>query len=215
LPKVSEEHRHSRRRQILDAAIECFARQGFQRTTMEDIIREADLSAGAIYSYFQSKEEIIATLADERHEREERIIAGCLKGGDTAASLRELFASFYDSLTEPKVRKERRVGVHLWAEALCNPKVLSWIRRGINHPLKLLSGAIADGQLRGEIRGSVNPDAVGRVLIAMFHGLILQQAWDDKTDIAEFTKTARAMAMRYLPAAGPNRSSKVRALYPR
>jgi TetR/AcrR family transcriptional regulator, transcriptional repressor of aconitase len=215
LPKVSEEHRHGRRRQILDAAIECFARQGFQRTTMEDIIRQADLSAGAIYSYFQGKEEIIATLADERHEREERIIAECLKGGDTAASLRELFASFYHSLTEPEVRKERRVGVHLWAEALCNPKVLSWIRRGINQPLKLLSGAIADGQRRGELRGSVKPEAVGRVLIAMFHGLILQQAWDQKTDIAEFTKTAQAMAMRYLHAAGPDRSRKVRALYPR
>jgi TetR/AcrR family transcriptional regulator, transcriptional repressor of aconitase len=215
LPKVSEEHRHSRRRQILDAAIECFARHGFQRTTMEDIIREADLSAGAIYSYFQSKEQIIATLADERHEREEQIIAEGLKRSDTAASLRELFASFYESLTEPEVRKERRVGIHLWAEALCNPKVLPLIRRGINQPLKMISTAIADAQRRGELRGSINPDAVGRVLIGLFHGLILQQAWDDKTDIAEFTKTARAMAMSYLAPAGPRRSGKVRALHPR
>jgi TetR/AcrR family transcriptional regulator, transcriptional repressor of aconitase len=215
LPKVSEEHRHSRRRQILAAAVECFARQGFQRTTMEDIIREAELSAGAIYSYFQSKEQIITKLADERHEREERIIAEGLKRGDTTASLRELFASFYESLTEPEVRKERRMGVHLWAEALCNPKVLPWIQRGINQPLKLISTAIANAQRRGELRTAINPDAVGRVLIALFHGLILQQAWDDKTDIVEFTKTARAMAMQYLAPAGPNRSGKVRALHPR
>ena len=66
----------------------------------------------------RQKEQIIATLADERHEREERIIDEGLKRGDTAASLCELFASFYESLTEPKARKERRVGVHLWAEAL-------------------------------------------------------------------------------------------------
>ena len=215
MPKVSEEHRHSRRRQILAAAIECFARQGFQRTTMEDIIREADLSAGAIYSYFQSKEQIIATLADERHQREERTIAEGLKRGDIAGSLRELFASFYESLTEPEVRKERRVSVHLWAEALCNPKVLPWVQRGINQPLKLISVAIADAQRRGELRSAINSDAVGRVLIALFHGLILQQAWDDKTDIVEFTKTARAMAMKYLAPADSRRSRRVRALQPR
>ena len=48
MPKVSEEHLDARRRQIVDAAIVCFVRKGFHRATMQDICREAGLSAGAV-----------------------------------------------------------------------------------------------------------------------------------------------------------------------
>ena len=41
MPKVTEEHVAARRRQILSAALSCFAREGFHRTTMQDIFREA------------------------------------------------------------------------------------------------------------------------------------------------------------------------------
>jgi TetR/AcrR family transcriptional regulator, transcriptional repressor of aconitase len=40
MPKVSEEHLDARRRRIVDAAIVCFARDGFHRATMQDICRE-------------------------------------------------------------------------------------------------------------------------------------------------------------------------------
>jgi AcrR family transcriptional regulator len=197
LPKVSAAHRYNRRRQILDAAIECFARQGFQRTTMGDIIRQAGLSAGAIYLYFRSKEQIIETLADERHEGERRIIEDALKRGDWSASLRELFQSFYRSLTEPGVRIERRLGIHLWAEALSNPKVLALVRRGTNQPLKLLSEAIARSRSKRQLPATVNPEAAARIVIALFHGLILQQAWDEGTDVIGFAKTAEEMVVSY------------------
>ena len=52
MPKVSEEHRAARRRQILDAAARCFARDGFHRTSMQDIVRESGISAGLVYRYF-------------------------------------------------------------------------------------------------------------------------------------------------------------------
>lgn len=105
MPKVSEAHKDSRRRQILDAAIECFARRGFQRTSMEDIIRESNLSTGAIYSYFQSKDQIIETLADEQHDREKRLIQQALARGDWMECLHLLVRSFYESLEESAERK--------------------------------------------------------------------------------------------------------------
>ncbi len=39
--------------------------QGFHKTTMADVIRESGLSAGAVYGYFKSKEEIVAAIADD------------------------------------------------------------------------------------------------------------------------------------------------------
>src|SRR5512141_1828028 len=59
MPKVTEEYADTRRRQIIDAAYRCFARKGFHQTTMRDIYAETGLSAGAVYNYFKSKEEII------------------------------------------------------------------------------------------------------------------------------------------------------------
>ncbi|MET0196765.1 TetR/AcrR family transcriptional regulator [Rhodococcus sp. RS1C4] len=59
MPKVSEDHREERRRQIIDAAMTCFARSGFEKTSMADIIAESALSAGAIYSYFKNKQDLV------------------------------------------------------------------------------------------------------------------------------------------------------------
>src|SRR5689334_18950733 len=65
MPRVSPEHLGARRRQILAAARACFVRDGFHATSMQDILRAADLSAGAIYRYFPSKDAIVATIAKE------------------------------------------------------------------------------------------------------------------------------------------------------
>ena len=44
-----------RRRQILDAAVRVFARQGFHATRVSDIADEAGVAYGLVYHYFPSK----------------------------------------------------------------------------------------------------------------------------------------------------------------
>ncbi|WP_107654916.1 TetR/AcrR family transcriptional regulator [Nocardia suismassiliense] len=65
MPRVSEEHLERRRQQILEAARLCFARKGFHETSMQDVFAESGLSAGAVYRYFKSKNDIIAVLATQ------------------------------------------------------------------------------------------------------------------------------------------------------
>src|SRR3954451_11080724 len=57
-----------RRRKILDAAEACFVRNGFHRTTMNDVAAEAGMSAGNLYRYFASKEAIVTGLAERDRE---------------------------------------------------------------------------------------------------------------------------------------------------
>src|SRR5258706_14384570 len=64
VPDRSEE----RRRQILRAAMTCFARRGFHPTTMNDISVEAEISVGLIYRYFDSKDAVIKVMATEHLE---------------------------------------------------------------------------------------------------------------------------------------------------
>ena len=57
-PKVVED----RREQILDAAMHAFAQKGFSRATNKDIAREAGITAGLIYHYFESKEALLRAI---------------------------------------------------------------------------------------------------------------------------------------------------------
>lgn len=71
MPKVTEEHRAAMRVRIQDAALTCFARKGFATTSMADIVKEAGLSAGAVYIYYSSKAELVGEVS--RRITEERM----------------------------------------------------------------------------------------------------------------------------------------------
>jgi AcrR family transcriptional regulator len=55
-----------KRRVILDAAVHVFARQGFHSCRVSDIADEAGVAYGLVYHYFQSKDQVLDTLFEER-----------------------------------------------------------------------------------------------------------------------------------------------------
>ncbi|MGI9056972.1 MAG: TetR/AcrR family transcriptional regulator [Ktedonobacteraceae bacterium] len=61
-PKIVED----RREQIIDAAMRIFAQKGFTKATNKDIAREAGITAGLIYHYFKSKEDLLKVVIEER-----------------------------------------------------------------------------------------------------------------------------------------------------
>lgn len=186
MPKVSPEHSDARRRQILDAALGCFSKQGFHGTTMKDIMKASGLSAGAIYNYFSAKSDIVDAIARERHASENALLAGASDGRDKPLDLHGLARAFFSNFAGPEHRVSRRVGVEVWAEALRNPDVLRIVRRGVDEPRRLLARIVADCQDRDELTPAIDPDGFARVVIAIFQGFVLQQAWDPKTDSEQY-----------------------------
>lgn len=65
---AASEHAGERRRQILDAAVRVFARQGFHASRVSDIADEAGVAYGLLYHYFRSKDELLDTVFSERWE---------------------------------------------------------------------------------------------------------------------------------------------------
>jgi AcrR family transcriptional regulator len=61
-PKVVED----RREQIIDAAMHIFAQKGFARATNKDIAREAGITPGLIYHYFENKEALLKAIIEGR-----------------------------------------------------------------------------------------------------------------------------------------------------
>jgi len=66
-----ERERLEHRALILDAALELFSEKGYQNVTMQEIARRAEFSVGALYSFFESKEQLYESLvlgmAEEHH----------------------------------------------------------------------------------------------------------------------------------------------------
>ena len=193
MPAVTEEHREARRRQILDAAVDCFTREGFHRTTMQDIISAAGLSAGAIYGYFESKDQIIEAIADERHLREATLIDAAEAHDDVAETVRSIARLLLLSLTEEGERKQRRLGVQSWAEALRNPTILKQVRGGSDRARRRFAGLVLDLQSEGRLPKALDPDSFARVMIALFQGFVIQQAWDPKVKPEPYVQTVELL----------------------
>lgn len=60
-----------RRKEILDAALQCFSTKGYHETIIDDIVRVSGLTKGAIYWYFKGKRELFIAVI-EQHLQEDR-----------------------------------------------------------------------------------------------------------------------------------------------
>ncbi|MEE4313791.1 MAG: TetR/AcrR family transcriptional regulator [Desulfofustis sp.] len=56
---VREQNKINKRKAIIDAAIKLFSRNGYEQTSIEELAREAGVGKGTVYSYFQTKKEIV------------------------------------------------------------------------------------------------------------------------------------------------------------
>jgi AcrR family transcriptional regulator len=81
---TTREHQKRRwhRQFILDRAVSEFAKNGFEATTMDRIAEAAEVSKGTLYNYFASKEELIASLVEDRFARLFEAVDEVLDGED-------------------------------------------------------------------------------------------------------------------------------------
>jgi AcrR family transcriptional regulator len=183
MPKVSEEYLAARRRQILDAALVRFSREGFHRTPMQAIFEEAGLSPGAVYRYFKSKEEIVQAIASETLGG---FVAAVQPGpADEPLSPDELLDRLLDAIESVALRPDRmRVAVQVWGEALHNQQIAGFVRELVDRVRAQFSEALDP---------SLDRDAVARVLIAIAQGYVVQSTWDEDLDRAAFRAAARRL----------------------
>jgi AcrR family transcriptional regulator len=189
MPKISEEKRQARRLQILDVATRCFARQGFHRTSMADIVRKLRSSPGAVYCYFRGKNDIVAAIAEQRHNRESALLAELLASGDVSEGLPHLARAFFEMLQDPKERQRRKVTIQIWGESLRDKRIRKIVERGIRQR-DMLTTSLRRAQRAGQLLENLDTDALSRVLLALLQGFILQQAWEPELDTKGYLITA-------------------------
>lgn len=99
-----EREKEQRRNAILRAARKEFFEKGFRSVTVDSIAKRAELSKGAIYLYFKSKEEIYAQILlrdiDKFHDRVDALLDTSKSASDNLRQYAEVYASFFISDSE-------------------------------------------------------------------------------------------------------------------
>ena len=191
MPKVREEHLKARRRQILDGAAACFARKGFRQATMQDICGETDLSMGAVYRYFSSKEQIIEAMAEAARQRREELVTAMREATSTREALEVLSHTFFSMLEYDA--EAWALDPELWAEALRNPRVERVVKSTMQSVRAPVEEFVREAQEQGEIDRELEPEAVARVIVSFFDGLVLQRALEPGLDVWGYVEVLRGL----------------------
>lgn len=199
MPRIKPERKAKRRAQILSAARTCFARSGFHKATLQDVFAEAGLSAGCVYNYFQSKEELMLAIAEERHEVERRWIAAASSAADPITGLRQVAKTFAREYLTDEGLDKRRIALQTWSEAQINPAILSSVREGLDGPIAQLAQLIQRAQGAKRLTSKLDADSIARTMVALLHGSVLQKLWkpdiDSDAQFAVFEHFVRSLEL--------------------
>jgi TetR/AcrR family transcriptional regulator, transcriptional repressor of aconitase len=187
VPKVSDEYLTARRRQILDAAARCFARDGFHRASMTDLVRESGISAGLFYRYFPSKDDIITAIVTEWQDHRQALVT------EPSTDFARPYLDVLRSVGHPGALEDLRLGVQVWAEAVRNPQIHTLVRRGVDGPRQATHDLIRQAQHDGVLPADLDPDAFVRILIAIYQGAMLQTVLDPAMDHETFVRTVASI----------------------
>jgi TetR/AcrR family transcriptional repressor of uid operon len=174
---------------ILDAAARCFVRNGFHRTTMQDVASEAAMSAGNLYRYFPSKEAIVAGLT----ERDRTQIGSDFEGMVAAPSFLVAFEGMGRKHLIDEPREKAVLAMEIWSEATRNPNVHS-LCGGIDCAVRgFLSELFTRAKRSGEIAPEVDVDMAAKLLLTLADGLMKRRALE--ADFDGERELAMAMAV--------------------
>ncbi len=159
----------AKHRQIIDAAVRVFARNGYYNSRVSDIAREAGVASGTIYLYFKTKDDILVTLFREKmaawvsHVRAE--IAG---ETDAVAKIRRLVALHFrvlerDPALAEVVQIELRQGHKFFRGASAHE---------VSAYFELIASVLEEGQAAGVIRD----DLPVKIAVKMLFGAMDQVA---------------------------------------
>lgn len=169
--KVRE--RRARRKAIQAAAVQVFSEKGFSRATMEDIARQAELSVGALYLYYRSKEDLYVSVLFESMKLFTEAIEKIMRSGlPPDRQLRKVWDFFYAYHT--RYPQSYRVLLFLQQPGLTegiSPKTLQEINVRAARNFSLVSRIVRAAIDKGAYRRH-EPREVVDLLWSLFVGLV-------------------------------------------
>lgn len=176
MPRISQDELDERRRLIRDAAARCFARKGVQATTMREIFAEAGLSAGAVYNYFKTKDDLIeAGIVESTRENVETIVEAA-----RTMTFREIIDLFLADLKLAATDGRAKATPMIHAEVSVKPELLRKFQAGRNDVRQAAREQVA------RLRPDLGPDrqaALVDFVFALYQGMVTEAALEETPNI--------------------------------
>ena len=156
------------RGKIIDAAWKLFYRQGYDDTTVEEIIEESGTSRGSFYHYFQGKDDLLSTLADVFDQKYQALMATIDPEMDRFDQLMYLNQELFTMM-------ENSTPLDLVARLYSSQLVTRGDKSLMDHNriyYRLLRQIVLQGQERGELRGDVTANEIVRAYALCERALI-------------------------------------------
>jgi len=171
-PKVTEEHKEQRRRQILAAAERVFIRTGYEPATLKDIVEEAAMSRGWIYLYFQSKEDIFEALVEQFDHEANRALEALLAQPLSVWEMLEAMLAGQkadlagaDTGLVPVFHEYFLTG---WRDAERRPRLVQRYAQGVARFVRLLQA----GADRGEFAPALPLELIAQIAASHIEGIM-------------------------------------------
>ena len=163
--------REDRRRAIIDAAVQVFARKGFFGAKVSEIADTAGVADGTIYLYFRSKDDLLISLFEERMDE---IISDLVKLLEVAEDPEEKLRSyvvFHLELVASKPELMQVLTIELRQSARF---IKEYSPKGFARYLALLGAILEEGQERGVFRRELHPGVFRRALFGAIDEISLE-----------------------------------------
>lgn len=194
MPRVSEDHLTARREQILTAARACFLRKGLHNSSMQDLIKEAGLSVGAVYRYFKSKNEIIAAIA-------EGVTGGIRMQIELIATRRlPLVESMSELLDVIDVQLgpdgNLPIALQVWSEATIDPTIHEIVQERYIALRESVRRLVAQAVESGELPPDSDVDSITTAYYSLIPGYALQRLLTGSPDKETYLRGLRGLINR-------------------
>jgi AcrR family transcriptional regulator len=171
-PDVSEE----RTDQILEAAEKVFVEKGFQRARMDDIADQSNLSKGALYWYFKSKDDIVIEIFDRIFSSEAADLEWLIASKDNASDrLLEYTERVIKDVN--RLLKFTPIAFEFLSLAFRNKFFRKAFKRYLSAHMDILVPIIQQGISSGEFR-NIDPKEAAITVSAVFEGTLALWVYD-------------------------------------
>lgn len=192
-PAVTDAYAEHRKRQILTAAWESFARHGIRGTTIRGIAESLGLSTGVVYTYFASKEEIVRALVETSLEQNQQLISQLAEQSSFRDAIRGLLGFVQACCSEGAFRVCARANLVTWAAAVEEEVFRDAYRASFIQLRDGITEAAIRGVRDGELDGNLNPAAVAGLTLAIIQGVNVQAALLEASDVQPVLEAAEIL----------------------
>jgi len=168
-PKVTSQHKQEVRGRIIQSAIECFSKNGFDRTRMDEISLLADLSKGTLYNYFDNKEDLFNAICEDSLDLLKiQLDQLFTKSRDDLISNAELF---YENFQKIQKEGSSKVFFEALSESTRNPKLKIILFKHRLKIYKVVENYLQIQSDKGFIKGDINLTYVASGMVSLFDGI--------------------------------------------